>query len=59
MWIQRCQGDKLKDLVSATNEDIILTTPQEEKRSAITIVGLSKEYKKEEIFATYPEWLHK
>ena len=45
--------DKLKDLVSATNEDIILTTPQE-KPSAITIVGLSKEYKKEEIFQMLP-----
>ena len=43
--------DKLRDLVSATNEDIL--TSLQEKRSAITIVGLSKEYKRKTFFRCY------
>ena len=38
----------LKDLVSSTNEEIIMNTPSE-LRPSITIVGLSKDYTKEEI----------
>ena len=45
--------DKLKNLVTATNQNIELTTPVE-KRSKITIVGLKKEYKKEEILEMLP-----
>ena len=46
--------DKLKNLVSsATDDDIKFITPQE-KRSSVTIVGLTKEYKKEEIYEMLP-----
>ena len=40
--------DELKNLVTSCNDDIVMNTPRE-IRPAITIVGLPKEYKKEEI----------
>ena len=40
--------DELKNLVSTTNEHIVMSTPAE-KRPSITIVGLPKEYTKEEV----------
>ncbi len=40
--------NQLKDLVSSTNDDIIMNAPSE-KRSSITIVGLPKEYNKDEL----------
>ena len=40
--------DELKDLVSSTNQEVVLRTPAE-KRHSITIVGLSKQYEKEEV----------
>ena len=40
--------DKLKNLVSTSNEEITLNAPKE-KRSSITIVGLRQEYSKEEL----------
>ena len=45
--------DQLKDLASATNDDIVFITP-EEKRLSITIVGLPKEYTKEEFMEMLP-----
>ena len=40
--------DELKNIVATNNEDIIVNTPRE-IRHGVTIVGLPKEYKKEEI----------
>ena len=40
--------DKLKNLVSSTNNDIIMNTPAE-KRLSVTLVGPPKEYTKEEV----------
>ena len=45
--------DQIKDLVSTTNQDIKFATPQE-MRSSISIVGLSKEYNKDEVFHILP-----
>ena len=45
--------NKLKNLVTAANQDIELTAPVE-KRSKITIVGLQNEYKKDEILEMLP-----
>ena len=42
------QRDELKNLVSSTNEEIVMNAPAE-KRPSITIVGLPKEYTKGEI----------
>ena len=40
--------DELKNIVASTDQNIVMNSPSE-KRQSITIVGLPKEYKKEEV----------